>query len=127
MTEESPNPVHRRIDVRLIPVDQYYFGTLYFTGMRHSGGILAIYQSMPLLDSGAPVFSFFLPGSDMFNKGMRQHALEKGFTLNEYSVRPVGATGTNEESTGQVDILLHRLAFLVVTQCCPEREGKNKL
>lgn len=35
----------------------------------------------------------------MFNKGMRQHALEKGFTLNEYSIRPVGATGTSCELT----------------------------
>lgn len=60
--DEKP-PLHRRIDIRLIPHDQYYFGTLYFTG------------------------------SDMFNKNMRTHALEKGFTLNEYSIRPVGATG----------------------------------
>ena len=42
---------------------QYYFGTLYFTG------------------------------SDIFNKTMRAHALEKGFTLNEYCIRPMGATG----------------------------------
>ena len=42
---------------------QYFFGTLYFTG------------------------------SDMFNKEMRTHALDKGFTLNEYCVRPLGATG----------------------------------
>ena len=42
---------------------QYFFGTLYFTG------------------------------SDMFNKAMRTHALEKGFTLNEYCIRPMGATG----------------------------------
>lgn len=39
-------------------------------------------------------FDFVLAtGSDMFNKNMRTHALEKGFTLNEYSIRPVGATG----------------------------------
>ena len=56
-------PKHRRIDLRLIPIDQYYFGTLYFTG------------------------------SDMFNKQMRAHALEQGFTLNEYCIRPVGDTG----------------------------------
>ena len=56
-------PKHRRIDIRLIPIDQYYFGTLYFTG------------------------------SDMFNKQMRAHALEQGFTLNEYCIRPVGETG----------------------------------
>ncbi len=29
----------------------------------------------------------------MFNKHMRQVALEKGFTLNEYSIRPLGVTG----------------------------------
>ena len=60
---ESATPKYRRIDIRLIPIDQYYFGTLYFTG------------------------------SDMFNKQMRAHALEQGFTLNEYCIRPVGDTG----------------------------------
>ena len=29
----------------------------------------------------------------MFNKHMRQVALEKGFTLNEYCIRPLGVTG----------------------------------
>ncbi|KAM5171839.1 DNA polymerase beta [Mantella aurantiaca] len=53
----------RRIDIRLIPNDQYYCGVLYFTG------------------------------SDIFNKNMRTHALEKGFTLNEYTLRPLGITG----------------------------------
>uniref|UniRef100_A0AAY4E272 DNA polymerase n=1 Tax=Denticeps clupeoides TaxID=299321 RepID=A0AAY4E272_9TELE len=48
---------------RLIPKDQYYCGVLYFTG------------------------------SDIFNKNMRTHALEKGFTLNEYTIRPIGVTG----------------------------------
>lgn len=48
---------------RLIPKDQYYCGVLYFTG------------------------------SDIFNKNMRAHALEKGFTLNEYTIRPLGVTG----------------------------------
>ncbi|XP_041956330.1 DNA polymerase beta [Alosa sapidissima] len=59
-TEENP---HRRIDIRLIPKDQYFCGVLYFTG------------------------------SDVFNKNMRTHALEKGFTLNEYTIRPLGVTG----------------------------------
>ncbi|XP_045142788.1 DNA polymerase beta [Echinops telfairi] len=54
---------HRRIDIRLIPKDQYYCGVLYFTG------------------------------SDIFNKNMRTHALEKGFTINEYTIRPLGVTG----------------------------------
>lgn len=37
----------------------------------------------------------------MFNKHMRAHALEKGFTLNEYCVRPVGATGAGREGGGE--------------------------
>jgi DNA polymerase beta len=41
----------------LIPNDEYYCGILYFTG------------------------------SDMFNKNMRGIALDKGFTLNEHSLR----------------------------------------
>ncbi|XP_071439901.1 DNA polymerase beta-like [Hetaerina americana] len=53
----------RRLDIRLTPHDQYFCSILYFTG------------------------------SDLFNKDMRAHALEKGFTLNEYSLRPVGSTG----------------------------------
>lgn len=57
----------RRIDIRIIPFDQYYCALLYFTG------------------------------SDVFNKNMRAHALEKGFTLNEYSLRPLGSTGTPGE------------------------------
>ncbi|XP_059541278.1 DNA polymerase beta isoform X3 [Myotis daubentonii] len=58
---------HRRIDIRLIPKDQYYCGVLYFTG------------------------------SDIFNKNMRTHALEKGFTINEYTIRPLGVTGVAGE------------------------------
>ncbi|XP_070545125.1 DNA polymerase beta-like [Ptychodera flava] len=61
--EDSPEPLFRRIDIRILPHDQYYLGTLYFTG------------------------------SDLFNKDMRGKALEAGFTLNEYSIRPVGSTG----------------------------------
>ncbi|KAM4678051.1 DNA polymerase beta [Discoglossus pictus] len=61
--EGDKEHVHRRIDIRLIPKDQYYCGVLYFTG------------------------------SDIFNKNMRTHALEKGFTLNEYTLRPLGVTG----------------------------------
>ncbi|XP_019954723.1 DNA polymerase beta [Paralichthys olivaceus] len=61
--EEDEEYLHRRIDIRLIPKDQYYCGVLYFTG------------------------------SDIFNKNMRTHALEKGFTLNEYTIRPLGVTG----------------------------------
>ncbi|KAI0221041.1 DNA polymerase beta [Lamellibrachia satsuma] len=58
----------RRIDIRLIPYDQFHCAVLYFTG------------------------------SDMFNKDMRQHALEQKFTLNEYCLRPVGVTGVAGEA-----------------------------
>ena len=51
----------RRIDIRILPADQFYCGVLYFTG------------------------------SDLFNKEMRAWALDKGFTLNEYSIRPLDA------------------------------------
>ncbi|XP_067010757.2 DNA polymerase beta isoform X1 [Anabrus simplex] len=57
----------RRLDIRLTPHDQYFCSVLYFTG------------------------------SDMFNKHMRAHALEHGFTLNEYSLRPMGSTGVPGE------------------------------
>uniref|UniRef100_A0A1B6ECW4 DNA polymerase n=1 Tax=Clastoptera arizonana TaxID=38151 RepID=A0A1B6ECW4_9HEMI len=55
--------VTRRLDIRLVPFDQYYCAILYFTG------------------------------SDIFNKEMRAHALQQGFTLNEYAIRPLGSTG----------------------------------
>ncbi|KAK4877994.1 hypothetical protein RN001_010500 [Aquatica leii] len=57
----------RRLDIRLTPHDQYHCSVLYFTG------------------------------SDLFNKDMRAHALEAGFTLNEYTLRPVGSTGVPGE------------------------------
>lgn len=65
--EDGMEYCFRRIDIRLIPNDQYYCALLYFTG------------------------------SDVFNKNMRQHALDQGFTLNEYSLRPVGSTGVPGE------------------------------
>ncbi|XP_020628500.1 DNA polymerase beta-like [Orbicella faveolata] len=64
---KSEEQVHRRIDIRLIPHDQFFCGILYFTG------------------------------SDEFNRRMRQNALEKGFTINEYSIRPMGSTGVPGE------------------------------
>lgn len=64
---KTDEKLHRRIDIRLIPNDQYYCGILYFTG------------------------------SDEFNRRMRQEALEKGFTINEYSIRPLGSTGVPGE------------------------------
>lgn len=65
--ETSTETPVRRLDIRFIPYDQFYCAILYFTG------------------------------SDLFNKEMRTHALSKGFTLNEYSLRPVGSTGVAGE------------------------------
>ncbi|XP_076223789.1 DNA polymerase beta [Nomia melanderi] len=67
----------RRLDIRLAPYDQYYCAVLYFTG------------------------------SDLFNKNMRAHALEKKYTLNEYTLRrltPEGVPGEAEEITSEEDI-----------------------
>jgi len=50
--------LHRRIDLRMIPYENYYCGLLYFTG------------------------------SDFFNQQMRKIALDRGFTLNEYALCP---------------------------------------
>jgi len=57
----------RRLDIRIVPQDQFHCGTLYFTG------------------------------SDQFNKAMRAHAIEQGFTLNEYNLRPVDAARVPQE------------------------------
>ncbi|XP_071106423.1 DNA polymerase beta-like [Haliotis cracherodii] len=65
--DDTEERSYRRLDIRLIPHDQYFCALLYFTG------------------------------SDVFNKNMRQHALDEGFTLNEYCIRPVGSTGTPGE------------------------------
>ena len=47
----------RRIDIRMIPIDEYHCGTLYFTG------------------------------SDELNKEMRRKGIELGFRLSEHSIR----------------------------------------
>lgn len=52
----------RRMDILWVPFNQYPFGVLYFTG------------------------------SGFFNIQMRRIALEKGFTLNEYEILPIGST-----------------------------------
>uniref|UniRef100_A0A668RM02 DNA polymerase n=1 Tax=Oreochromis aureus TaxID=47969 RepID=A0A668RM02_OREAU len=76
--EDEEEYLHRRIDIRLIPKDQYYCGVLYFTG------------------------------SDIFNKNMRTHALEKGFTLNEYTIRPLGVTGDSEQNKDIFDYIQYK-------------------
>ncbi|XP_078050542.1 DNA polymerase beta [Augochlora pura] len=63
----SSNKYCRRLDIRLAPYDQYYCAILYFTG------------------------------SDLFNKNMRSHALEKKYTLNEYTLRRLTSEGLPAE------------------------------
>ncbi|CAF1149994.1 unnamed protein product [Rotaria sp. Silwood1] len=57
------NKLHRRIDIRVFPSEQYYCALLYFTG------------------------------NDQLNRHMRIVAHEQGYKLNEYSVQKVGSTG----------------------------------
>ncbi|XP_020278896.1 DNA polymerase beta-like [Pseudomyrmex gracilis] len=57
----SKDKPFRRLDIRLTYHDQYYCAVLYFTG------------------------------SDLFNQNMRAHALEKKYTLNEYTLKPLTA------------------------------------
>lgn len=74
---EQKNKPFRRLDIRLAPYDQYYCAVLYFTG------------------------------SDLFNKNMRAHALEKKYTLNEYTLKhltPEGHPGEAEKITCEEDI-----------------------
>ena len=59
---------YRRLDIRLAPHDQYYCAVLYFTG------------------------------SDLFNKNMRTHALEKKYTLNEYTLKKLTLEGSNYQT-----------------------------
>ena len=49
--------IFRRIDIRMIPIDEYHCGTLYFTG------------------------------SDELNKEMRRKGIDLGFRLSEHNIR----------------------------------------
>ena len=60
----SPDCQYRRIDILFLSLDQYYCGSLYFTGS-----------------------AFFL------NRLMRTRVNEMAFILNEYSLRKIGETG----------------------------------
>jgi DNA polymerase/3'-5' exonuclease PolX len=56
---QLPGKPARRLDLLLTPPDEYAFAILYFTG------------------------------SDTFNVAFRQHALERGYTLNEHALTPL--------------------------------------
>ena len=55
--------LHRRIDIRILPYDEYYCGVMHMTG------------------------------SNMFNQNLRSIAKEKGFILNEYCLRKLDSSG----------------------------------
>lgn len=55
---QLPDGKTRRLDLLMIPRNQYAYALLYFTG------------------------------SDQFNVAMRRYALEKGYTMNEYTMKP---------------------------------------
>jgi DNA polymerase beta len=57
------NKVHRRIDIRVFPSEQYHCALLFFTG------------------------------NDQLNRHMRIVAQDQGYKLNEYSIQKVGSTG----------------------------------
>ncbi|XP_066251744.1 DNA polymerase beta-like isoform X1 [Euwallacea similis] len=82
----------RRLDIRFQPYDQYYCNILYFTG------------------------------SDIFNQRMRAHALEQGFTLNEYTLRPVGSTGIPGEA---IEINSEEEIFDIINYPCKNPEERN--
>ncbi|XP_018307946.1 DNA polymerase beta [Mycetomoellerius zeteki] len=74
---EDKSKPFRRLDIRLTFHDQYYCAILYFTG------------------------------SDLFNKNMRAHALEKKYTLNEYALKRLtieGRPGEAEKITSEKDV-----------------------
>ncbi|XP_044260948.1 DNA polymerase beta-like [Tribolium madens] len=89
----NQDSITRRLDIRLTPYDQYFCAVLYFTG------------------------------SDMFNKEMRAHALDVGFTLNEYTLRPVGSTGVPGEP---VEIHSEKDVFDCIGFPYKEPEDRNK-
>jgi DNA polymerase beta len=77
--------LHRRIDIRLIPYQSFYTGLLYFTGSDFFNTRKKRFHSFFFLSFFFLSHHFFL-----FIAEMRTIALERGFTLSEYSLRPIG-------------------------------------
>jgi DNA polymerase lambda len=61
---ESKYKLHRRIDIKVYPKDQFGFALLYFTG------------------------------SDYFNRSMRLFAEQKGYTLSDHGLAPVAKSSS---------------------------------
>ncbi len=65
---QLPDGAHRRLDILVTPEEEIPYAMLYFTG------------------------------SDKFNVEMRSKALERGWSLNEHGLTPVGLGATTEEA-----------------------------
>ena len=64
---ESKYKLHRRIDIKVYPKDQFGFALLYFTG------------------------------SDYFNRSMRLFAEQKGYTLSDHGLAPVAKSSSKQK------------------------------
>ncbi|RDD41441.1 DNA polymerase beta [Trichoplax sp. H2] len=88
---DNPDNIHRRIDIRL---DIEIVIWRYLRAIIFSYRTLLVMNKILIYLCGLLYFT----GSDLFNKRMRQTAIEKGFTLNEYCIRPIGTTGVHGEA-----------------------------
>lgn len=92
----APSGTARRIDLLMTPKEEYPYALLYFTG------------------------------SDKFNVGMRKHALEKGYTMNEHGMKAIkpGVPSPPASPKSEKDIF----EFLDISYVPPkERDNKKNL
>jgi hypothetical protein len=64
----------------------------------------------------------YFTGSDYFNKQMRTIALERGFTLNEYELRPISPNGNKLSSIIPLNlhdmiVLFFVITFIIIFYC----------
>jgi DNA polymerase beta len=84
---DEERAVHRRIDIRIFPSDQYPCALLYFTGSDQ--------LNRDMRCAVAPLHWCRAPPPD--GAACRVAAQERGFVLNEYSLTPVGESGVKGE------------------------------
>jgi len=84
--------LHRRIDLRILPTENYWCGTYIHCIRTTRGDAMPLRRSLTCSVYRATGLLHFT-GSDYFNRQMRTIALERGFTLSEYSICPIGETG----------------------------------
>ncbi len=71
---KMPGGKARRLDLLMIPAEEYPWAVLYFTG------------------------------SDLFNVAFRSYALEKGYTMNEHEAKPTGSAAPPPKMASEEDI-----------------------